>query len=335
MATNLIRFLGDGRHPSQFGLCLLPAVLPRGYGFSRVADLIQWLAFLRIQYQRETLREPPRLGSPTMLDVSPYLVPPGTRVVLADHDPDAKTGFEGGKKAGKRALAPLNDRLSELQRRLWAESKQSLLVAIQAIDTGGKDSTIRKVFSGVNPQGVRVFSFGVPTETDLGHDYLWRVHNETPPDGYIKVFNRSHYEDVLVVRVKEMVAEEVWSRRYRHIREFERMLADEGTTIVKIFLNISKDEQRQRLQDRLDEPDKNWKFNKADLADRALWDDYQRAYEDALSETSTEHAPWYVVPANRKWFRNLVVSTILIETLERMSPQYPEPEEGLDEVEIR
>ena len=269
-----------------------------------------------------------------MLDVSPYLVPPNSRVVLADHDPNAKTGFEDGKKAGKEALRPLNDRLSELQRRLWAESKRSLLVVIQAIDTGGKDSTIRSVFSGVNPQGVRVASFGVPTETDLAHDYLWRVHKETPRDGYIKVFNRSHYEDVLVVRVKDLVSEDVWSRRYRHIREFERMLADEGTTIIKIFLNISKDEQRERLQDRLDEADKNWKFNKADLADRERWDDYQRAFEDALSETSTARAPWYVVPANRKWYRNLVVSTILVQTLDDMAPQYPEPEEGLDEVEI-
>jgi len=269
-----------------------------------------------------------------MLDVSPYLVPPETRVVLGDHDPNANTGFEGAKEKGKEALHPLNARLSELQRRLWAESKRSLLVVIQAIDTGGKDSTIRKVFSGINPQGVRVASFGFPTETEMSHDYLWRVHEETPPDGYIKVFNRSHYEDVLVVRVKQLAPEEVWSRRYRHIREFERMLTDEGTAIVKIFLNISKDEQRKRLQARLEEPDKNWKFKRTDLADRALWEDYQRAFEDALGETSTERAPWYVVPANRKWYRNLVVSTILIETLEEMDPQYPEPEEGLDQVEI-
>lgn len=269
-----------------------------------------------------------------MLDVTRYRVAPDTGVTLADHDPDAKTGFDAGKQAGKEALGPLNDRLAELQRRLWAEARQSLLVVIQAIDTGGKDSTIRKVFTGVNPQGVRVTSFGEPTEVDLAHDYLWRVHKETPPDGFIKVFNRSHYEEVLVVRVKELAAEETWSRRYRHIREFERMLTDEGTTIVKLFLNISKGEQKQRLQDRLDEPDKNWKFNKADLKDRALWDDYQRAFEEAINKTSTDYAPWYVVPANRKWYRNLVVSTILIETLEKMGPEYPEPESGLDEVVI-
>jgi PPK2 family polyphosphate:nucleotide phosphotransferase len=267
-----------------------------------------------------------------MLDVSGYRILPNTKVDLPNHDPDAKSGFEGGKEQGKKALAPMNARLAELQRRLWAEARQGLLVVIQAIDTGGKDSTIRKVFSGVNPQGVRVASFGVPTEIELAHDYLWRVHKEAPQDGYIKIFNRSHYEDVLVVRVKELVSDQTWSRRYRHIREFERTLTDEGTTIVKLFLHISKDEQRQRLQDRLDQPDKHWKFNKADLADRALWDDYQRAFEDALSETSTEYAPWYVVPANRKWYRNLVVSSILIETLESMDPQYPEPEDGLDEV---
>jgi polyphosphate kinase 2 (PPK2 family) len=155
-----------------------------------------------------------------------------------------------------------------------------------------------------------------------------------PPDGFIKVFNRSHYEDVLVVRVKKTADEATWSRRYRHIREFERMLTDEGTTIVKLFLNISKDEQKQRLQDRLDEPDKNWKFNQADLTDRALWDDYQRAFEETINETSTDYAPWYVVPANRKWYRNIVVSKILTETLERMGPEYPEPEAGLDEVVI-
>jgi PPK2 family polyphosphate:nucleotide phosphotransferase len=255
-------------------------------------------------------------------------------VLLADYDPEAKIGFHGGKNEGKLALPPLNERLSILQERLWAESKRSLLVVIQAIDTGGKDGTIRNVFSGVNPQGVRVVGFGKPSEVELAHDYLWRIHKETPQDGYIKVFNRSHYEDVLVVRVHQLVTEDVWSRRFGHIRDFERMLADEGTTIVKVYLNISKEEQRKRLQARLDEPDKHWKFNKADLADRAMWDDYQRAFEEAITETATDHAPWYVVPANRKWYRNLVVSSILIETLERMDPKYPEPEEGLDQVVI-
>ncbi|MGD2101340.1 MAG: polyphosphate kinase 2 family protein [Acidimicrobiia bacterium] len=269
-----------------------------------------------------------------MLDTSSYRVIPGEKLDLRRHDPNAKTGFEGGKKDGKAALPELRSRLAELQRRLWAESSQALLVVIQAIDTGGKDGTIRHVFTGVNPQGVHVRGFGVPSEEELAHDYLWRIHAETPERGAITIFNRSHYEDVLVVRVHDLVPEERWSKRYHHIREFERMLADEGTRIVKLFLNISKEEQKERLQARLDEPDKNWKFSKGDLRDRALWDQYQAAFEDALEETSTGYAPWYVIPANRKWYRNLVVSSILIETLEDMDPQYPEPESGLDEVTI-
>ena len=269
-----------------------------------------------------------------MLDTALFRVEPGTALSLGETDPDSKAGFEGGKREGKKALPELRRRLAELQRRLWAESKQSLLVVIQAIDTGGKDGTIRHVFSGVNPQGVKVHGFGVPTEEERAHDYLWRVHHHTPADGTIAIFNRSHYEDVLVVRVKDLVEREVWSRRYRHIREFERLLTDEGTKVVKLFLNISKEEQRDRLQARLDEPDKNWKFNKGDLDDRALWDDYRKAFEDAINETSTGYAPWYVIPANRKWYRNLAVSSILIETLEAMDPQYPEPEAGLADIVI-
>lgn len=269
-----------------------------------------------------------------MLDISRYRVAPGADLDLESYDPDAKTGFEGGKKDGKKALPDLTKRLAELQRRLWAESQQSLLVVLQATDTGGKDGTIRHVFRGVNPQGVHVANFDVPTEWELRHDYLWRIHQRVPEDGAITVFNRSHYEDVLVVRVKELVPEEVWSKRYGQIREFEQMIADEGTRIVKLFLNISKEEQAERLQARLDEPDKNWKFSKGDLDDRELWDDYRRAYRDAIAKTSTEHAPWYIVPANRKWYRNLVVSNILIHTLEDMDPQYPEPEKGLDGIEI-
>lgn len=235
----------------------------------------------------------------------------------------------------RRQGPAMNRRLADLQRRLWAESSQSLLVVLQATDTGGKDGTIRHVFRGVNPQGVHVRSFGVPTEWELAHDYLWRVHQHVPADGAITIFNRSHYEDVLVVRVKGLAPEERWSKRYRHIREFERMLADEGTRIVKLFLNISKDEQRERLQDRLDEPDKNWKFDRGDLADRELWEDYREAYRMALQETSTDYAPWYVVPANRKWYRNLVVSNILIQTLEEMDPRYPESDEDLDGIVVK
>ncbi|HEU4319960.1 MAG TPA: polyphosphate kinase 2 family protein [Acidimicrobiia bacterium] len=269
-----------------------------------------------------------------MIDVAAYRVPEGAQFDLSSHDPGSKAGFAGQKKDGRVALEGLKRHLAELQRRLWAESKQSLLVVLQAIDTGGKDGTIRHVFSGVNPQGVRVVSFGKPNDRELAQDYLWRIHRETPADGFIKVFNRSHYEDVLVVRVKELVSDDVWSRRYRHIREFERMLSDEGTTIVKLHLHISKDEQKKRLRSRLEKPNKNWKFNKADLADRELWEDYQRAFQDAIQQTSTDYAPWYVVPANRKWYRNLVVSSILIQTLEAMSPRYPEPESGLEDVVI-
>jgi PPK2 family polyphosphate:nucleotide phosphotransferase len=266
-----------------------------------------------------------------MLDSSMYRIAPNSDLDWADHDPDAKTGFEAGKKQAEAELPRLTKRLAELQRRLWAESKQSLLIILQATDTGGKDGTIRHVFRGVNPQGVHVRGFGQPSEWDLQHDYLWRVHAHTPEAGAITVFNRSHYEDVLVVRVHELVPEPVWSRRYHHIREFERMLADGGTRIVKIFLNISKEEQAERIRARLEKPDKAWKFRKSDLDDRELWDEFRQAYKDAIERTSTDYAPWYVVPANRKWYRNLVVSNILVDTLEDMDPRYPPPEPGLDE----
>ena len=268
-----------------------------------------------------------------MLDIAPFLVTPGTEASLASRDPRAKQGFEGGKTEGKEALKPLNGILAELQTRLWAESKQKLLIVLQAMDTGGKDGTIRSVFEGVNPQGVRVWGFGVPTDWELAHDYLWRIHQLTPESGGITIFNRSHYEDVLIVRVKGLVPEQRWRKRYGHIVDFERLLADEGTTVVKLFLHISKEEQKERLEARLEEPDKRWKFNVDDLEDRKLWEDFALAYEEALSHTSTEHAPWYVVPADRKWYRNLVVASILIKTLETMDPQYP-PEPDLEGVVV-
>ena len=269
-----------------------------------------------------------------MLDISRFRVEPRIRLDLGDHDPQSKADYEGGKNDGLAALPGLTAKLADFQRRLWGESTQSLLVVLQAMDTGGKDGTIRHVFKGVNPQGVHVRGFGAPTEWELDHDYLWRLHHQTPEDGAITIFNRSHYEDVLVVRVRKLVPEKTWSRRYEHIRNFEQMLFDEGTQVVKLFLNISKDEQRDRLQARLDEPDKNWKFNSGDLEDRVLWENYQTAYEVALSETSTENAPWYVIPANRKWYRNLAVSSVLIKTLENMNPQYPDPEEGLEGLRV-
>lgn len=269
-----------------------------------------------------------------VLDPDLFRIPPGTDDPLAGRDPGGKPGFDGKKAEGKVALPPLNKKLAELQENLWAEGKRSVLVVLQATDTGGKDGTIRHVFKGVNPQGVKVWSFGVPSEIELAHDYLWRIHHRTPGRGSIGIFNRSHYEDVLVVRVKDLVPEETWSKRYAHIRDFERTLADEGTTIIKLFLHISKEEQKERLQARLDEPDKNWKFNKSDLDDRALWDDFQEAFRVAIAETSTDYAPWYVIPADRKWYRNLAVSSILIDTLEKMDPRHPDPEPGLDDIVI-
>jgi PPK2 family polyphosphate:nucleotide phosphotransferase len=268
-----------------------------------------------------------------VLDTSSFVIAPGSPAGLAERDPHSKEGFDGGKAEGKTALKPLNGRLAELQTALWAESGQKLLVVLQAMDTGGKDGTIRNVFKGINPQGVRVWGFGVPTEWELAHDYLWRVHQRTPERGGITIFNRSHYEDVLVVRVKEIVPEKVWRLRYDHIVDFERLLSDEGTTIVKLFLHISKEEQRLRLEARLQEKDKRWKFNVSDLEDRKLWDDFQDAYEEAITWTSTEHAPWHVIPADRKWYRDLAVASILIETLERMNPQFP-PEPDLDGVVV-
>lgn len=268
-----------------------------------------------------------------MVDIAQCRVEPGQPADIAARDSNSKAGFDGGKVEGKEAIRPLRDTLAELQTRLWAESGQKLLVVLQAMDTGGKDGTIRNVFKGVNPQGVRVASFGVPTDVELAHDYLWRVHARTPENGTITIFNRSHYEDVLVVRVKDLVPEERWRKRFEHIVAFEEMLADEGTTIVKLFLHISKDEQKARLQARLDESDKRWKFSLGDLEERKRWDSYMEAYEEAVTRTSTSSAPWYVVPADRKWYRDLVVSNILIETLQGMDPQYP-PEPDLDGVVI-
>jgi PPK2 family polyphosphate:nucleotide phosphotransferase len=216
----------------------------------------------------------------------------------------------------------------------WADGRHRLLVVLQAMDTGGKDGTVKAVFRTMHPLGVRVASFKQPSEAERAHDYLWRVHAQVPADGEITIFNRSHYEDVLVVRVHDLVPRARWERRYDHIVDFERMLADEGTTIRKFFLHISEDEQAERLQARLDDPTKTWKFALGDLDERARWDDYQRAYEEALSRTSTEAAPWYVVPANRKWYRNEVIAQVLVETLESLDLRYPDPPPDLDQVRI-
>ncbi len=269
-----------------------------------------------------------------MIDIERYRVPPGTRAGLAGRDPSEGGEYPGGKKAGRKAHGELNARLEALQEVLWAQRRERLLVVLQAMDTGGKDGVIRSVFDGVNPQGVKVAAFKRPTEVELAHDYLWRVHPHVPGNGEITIFNRSHYEDVLVVRVHDLVPPERWSRRYEHIRGFEQLLADEGTSIVKLFLHISKEEQGERLQARLDNPDKHWKFDVGDLEERKHWDEYTEAFEVAISETSTDQAPWYVVPANRKWFRDLVVGTILVRTLEGMDLSYPPNEDDLSSVVI-
>ena len=263
-----------------------------------------------------------------------YLVEPGSKVDLSQCDPNDKSLFPGKKQEGRKHLLALNRKLEELQELLYAEHKHKILIVLQAMDSGGKDGVIRHVFDGVNPQGVTVASFKKPTPEELNHDYLWRVHAEVPGKGEMTIFNRSHYEDVLVVRVHSLVPEKVWSKRYDHINEFERMLAAEGTTIRKFFLHIDLEEQRQRLQARLDEPDKRWKFNPADLDERKLWPKYQQAYEEAISQTSTKWAPWYIVPANRKWYRNLVVGTVIADTLSGLKMQHPEATFDPAEIEI-
>lgn len=257
---------------------------------------------------------------------------PGSRVKLKHYDPDYRAEYD--KKSAKAEEKLLEEKMFSLQERLYAEGKQSLLVVLQAMDAGGKDSTIKKVFDEVNPQGVKVTSFKAPTAKELAHDFLWRVHAHTPAKGYIGIFNRSHYEDVLVVRVNQLVEEAVWQKRYDQINQFEALLAENGTRIVKFYLHISKDEQKQRFQERLDNPDKHWKFAKGDLKVREQWDDYMQAYEDVLTRCNTPHAPWYIIPANRKWYRDLVITQILVDTLEDMNPQYPAPEPGLGEVVI-
>jgi len=260
-------------------------------------------------------------------------VTPGTVVSLSKIDSSDRCGLKSKKKAGKE-LAGIHARLKELQAALYAERSRSVLIVLQAMDAGGKDSTIRRVFGPLNPHWVQVTDFKAPTAQELAHDYLWRIHNAIPPKGKIGIFNRSHYEDVLVVRVHDLVPEERWSRRYRHINEFERMLADEGTTILKFFLHISKDEQKERLQARLDNPAKHWKFSLGDLAEREHWDDYQAAFEAMLTETSTDWAPWYVVPADRKWYRDLMIGSILANTLESFDMQFPPNEDDLTGVVV-
>ncbi len=253
-------------------------------------------------------------------------VKPGSRVRLERMDADATFGRDKATSVTETMLEM--ERLRALQDRLWAEAKHSVLVVLQGIDAAGKDGTIAKVMEAFNPQGCPVSSFKVPTPEELGHDFLWRIHKRTPQKGEIGIFNRSHYEDVLVVRVHDIVPRKVWSARYDQINAFEETLARGGTTIVKFFLSIDRDEQRKRFQDRVDDPKKRWKFKMGDLDERKLWDDYQAAFDEAISKTSTATAPWYVIPANRNWFRNLAVATILADTMADLKPAYP-PEPDL------
>lgn len=249
-------------------------------------------------------------------------VDPGTHAALHKRDPQGEAHFPDRDKA-EAQLAKDGAAIDAVQDRLFAEGKRSLLVVLQGIDTSGKDGTVRGVFNGCGPLGVRVTPFGRPTDVELAHDYLWRVHQACPPRGMIGIFNRSHYEDVLVVKVRKLCPAEAIAHRYEEINAFEKHLTQNGTTILKFMLHISKDEQKQRLQDRLDDPTKHWKFNPGDLEDRALWDDYQSAYEDAVTKCSTKHAPWRVVPADKKWRRNAAIAAIVRGTLEDMDPQYP------------
>ena len=257
-----------------------------------------------------------------------YRIPPETKVDLSQY----ATSYQGelDKITGKSQLMEHNRALSDIQELMYAEHKQKLLVVLQGIDTSGKDGTIEHVFGDVNPQGTKVISFKVPTKEELDHDYLWRVHQHTPGDGEIVIFNRSHYEDVLVVRVHDLAPKEVWKKRYDQINAFEKLLAEEGTTIRKFFLHISKKQQARRFLARLDRPQKRWKFNPGDLEEREYWGDYKAAFEDMLSKTSTPWAPWYVVPSDRKWYRNLIVATVVLETLQSLGMAFPEEVPEID-----
>jgi PPK2 family polyphosphate:nucleotide phosphotransferase len=266
-----------------------------------------------------------------------FRAPP--KLKLRDEDADdttfssraanARLGKARGKTLDVERTAALLDRIADLQDKLYAQRRQKVLLILQGTDTAGKDGTVRALFSGISPMGLSAVGFKAPTDAELAHDYLWRVHQHVPVKGEIAIFNRSHYEDVLITRVQGMIDEAECKRRYAHIRDFERMLAETGTVIIKVFLHISKEEQRQRLQERLDDPDKQWKFNPEDIKQRGKWDDYQRAYEKAIRETDAPHAPWYVVPANSKTHRNLVIASLLLETLESMDLHYPPPHPDL------
>jgi PPK2 family polyphosphate:nucleotide phosphotransferase len=259
-------------------------------------------------------------------------VQPGLRAELTTHD--TRETFGHDKASAKKKRKELVERLGVLQQRLYAEGKRSLLLVLQGLDASGKDGVIRQVFTGVNPQGCRAVSFKAPTSTELAHDFLWRIHAALPERGQIGIFNRSHYEDIVTVRMLGLVPEQVWKRRPRDVNAFERTLVDEGTTIVKVFLNVSKDGQAQRLQERLDDPEKGWKFRESDLETRKQFDQYVAAYDEAITATSKRWAPWHVVPADRNWVKSLAVATLLVDALERMDPKLPDPDSGIEGLKI-
>lgn len=258
---------------------------------------------------------------------------PGVPIKLNDLTTKGKK-FHDDKVAAEEEFKTLRDELIELQERLYAEDKHKLLVVFQAMDAGGKDGTIGNVFKGVNPQGVQVASFKAPTTEDLAHDFLWRIHKAVPGRGKITIFNRSHYEDVLVVRVHNLAPKSVWQPRYQQINHFEKLLVETGTTILKFYLHISKDEQRDRFQARVDDPTKHWKFSFDDLEKRKQWDDYMAAYEAMLNQTSPKWAPWHVIPADQKWYRNLAVTRAIVQALRDLNPQFPQPEKDLTGVVV-
>jgi PPK2 family polyphosphate:nucleotide phosphotransferase len=267
-----------------------------------------------------------------------YRVKAGCSLSLKRYDPDETGDYtknDGGKTAAKEETEKLTMKLSRLQERLYANGKGALLIVLQGMDTSGKDGTIKHVMSAVNPQGCKVVAFKTPSKHELAHDFLWRVHHEVPPKGFIGIFNRSHYEDVLITRVHGWVSDKVVKRRFNQIKEFEELLKENGTTILKFFLHISKEEQKQRLEDRIQDPEKRWKWNSGDLEERKLWDHYMKAFEDVISATTTEEAPWYIVPANRKWYRNLVVADRVVDALEGMKLKTPPAPDGVNFTRLR
>ncbi len=271
----------------------------------------------------------------SLSDFEQYLIQPGSQIRLDEIDANPREDLPSDKILGKEELSAIHLRLSDLQQRFFVDRRKKLLIVLQGMDTSGKNGTIRHVFRGVNPQGVHVASFEKPSSREIAHDYLWRIHQQVPANGEIMIFDRSHYEDVLAVRVNQLTPEAIWRKRFRHINDFEQMLVDESTIILKFFLHIDRDTQKQRLQNRLDTPEKNWKFDSSDLVARSNWEHYEEAYEEVFEKTSQPHAPWYLIPANKKWARNLLVARIVLACLEDLHLSYPQVDYDPEEILIR